>query len=247
MSVLFAIPVDLAYHLVCWLAVILAPLPGGLAAAAAIVVFTVAVRLVLLPLSYYALRGERARARVQPRVRELQRRYARQPERLRRELPALYRAEGISVSAGCLPLLLQVPAFSLMYRLFVSRTVAGGPNTLLAHRLLAVPLGSQWLTGAGPVSAHGAVFAVLFALLAVAGLLAGRAARHAPPGRRPTPDQPGAADRAAGLLTRLLPFGSLVMAAIVPLAAGLYLLTTAAWTLAERAVLRRRLDHPAGG
>jgi YidC/Oxa1 family membrane protein insertase len=265
MSVLFAIPVDLAYHLVCWLAASLAPLPGGLAAAAAIVVFTVAVRLVLLPLSYYALRGERARARMQPRVRELQRRYARQPERLRRELPALYRAEGTSVAAGCLPLLLQIPAFSLMYRLFVSRSVAGAPNTLLAHRLLAVPPGSQWLTGAGPVSAHGAVFAVLFALLAVAGLLAVRAARHAPPDRRPTPDQPGAggpaatsaatsaaatagaADRAAGLLTRLLPFGSLVMAAIVPLAAGLYLLTTAAWTLAERAVLRRRLDHPAGG
>ena len=247
MSVLFAIPVDLAYHLVCWLAAILAPLPGGLAAAAAIVVFTVAVRLVLLPLSYYALRGERARARVQPQVRELQRRYARQPERLRRELPALYRAEGTSVSAGCLPLLLQIPAFSLMYRLFVSRSVAGGPNTLLAHRLLAAPLGSQWLTGPGPVSAHGAVFAVLFALLAVAGLLAVRAARHVPPGQHLTPGQPGGAGRAAGLLSWLLPFGSLVMAAIVPLAAGLYLLTTAAWTLAERAVLRRRLDHPAGG
>jgi len=29
--------------------------------------------------------------------------------------------------------------------------------------------------------------------------------------------------------------------------AGLYLLTTAAWTLAERAMLRRRLDHSAGG
>jgi YidC/Oxa1 family membrane protein insertase len=263
MSVLFAIPVDLAYHLVCWLAAVLAPLPGGLAAAAAIVAFTVAVRLVLLPLSYYALRGERARARLQPRVQELQRRYARQPERLQRELPALYRAEGTSMLAGCLPLLLQIPAFSLMYRLFVSHSVAGGPNTLLAHSLLAAPLGSQWLTGAGPFSAHGAVFAVLFALLAVTGALAARAARPArtkpapatEPGpatkRAPEAGEPaaatGAADRAVGLLTWLMPFGSLVLAAIVPLAAGLYLLTTAAWTLAERAVLRRRLDHRAGG
>jgi YidC/Oxa1 family membrane protein insertase len=263
MSVLFAIPVDLAYHLVCWLAAILAPLPGGLAAAAAIVAFTVAVRLVLLPLSYYALRGERARAQLQPRVQELRRRYARQPERLQRELPALYRAEGTSMFAGCLPLLLQIPAFSLMYRLFVSHSVAGGPNVLLAHSLLATPLGSQWLTGAGPFSAHGAVFAVLFALLAVVGGLAVRAARPTAPKPAPAPKpalapkpapaakEPaavaGAADRAAGLLTRLMPFGSLVVAAIVPLAAGLYLLTTAAWTLAERAMLRRRLDHSAGG
>ena len=263
MSVLFAIPVDLAYHLVCWLAAILAPLPGGLAAAAAIVVFTVAVRLVLLPLSYYALRGERARAQLQPRVQELRRRYARQPERLQRELPALYRAEGTSMFAGCLPLLLQIPAFSLMYRLFVSHSVAGGPNVLLAHSLLAAPLGSQWLTGAGPFSAHGAVFAVLFALVAVVGGLAVRAARAtaAKPAPEPKPalapkpapaaKEPaavtGAVDRAAGLLTRLMPFGSLVLAAIVPLAAGLYLLTTAAWTLAERAMLRRRLDHSDGG
>jgi len=245
MSVLFAIPVDLAYHLVCWLAAILAPLPGGLAAAAAIVAFTVAVRLVLLPLSYYALRGERARAQLQPQVQELRRRYASQPERLQRELSALYRGEGTSMFAGCLPLLLQIPAFSLMYRLFVSHSVAGGPNVLLAHSLLATPLGSQWLTGAGPFSAHGAVFAVLLALLAVVGGLAVRAAR--PTAAKEPAAVAGAADRAAGLLTRLMPFGSLVLAAIVPLAAGLYLLTTAAWTLAERAILRRRLDHSAGG
>jgi len=38
----------------------------------------------------------------------------------------------------------------------------------------------------------------------------------------------------------VIPFASLVTAAIVPLAAGLYLLTTTAWTLGERTVLRRR-------
>jgi YidC/Oxa1 family membrane protein insertase len=245
MSVLFGIPVDLAYHLVCWLVAILAPLLGGLAAAAAIVAFTMLVRLVLLPLSYYAFRGERARTRLQPRMQELQRRYAKQPERLHRELTALYRAEGTSMFAGCLPLLLQIPFFSLMYRLFVSHLVAGGPNTLLAHHLLAAPLGSQWLAGAGPFSAHGAVFAILFGLLAAVGVLAVRAARQAVPTGATTPAGP--VDRAVGLLGRLMPFGSLVMAAIVPLAAGLYLLTTAAWTLAERALLRRRFAHSTGG
>src|ERR1700749_4972953 len=165
MSVLFGIPVDLAYHVVCWVAAILAPLLGGLAAAAAIVVFTVLIRLALLPLSYYAVRGERARSRLLPQVQELQRRHAKDPQRLQREISALQRAEGTSLYAGCLPLLLQLPFFSIMYRLFLSHWVAGSPNALLSHRLLAAPLGSWWLGGAGPFSAQGAVFAVVFALL----------------------------------------------------------------------------------
>jgi YidC/Oxa1 family membrane protein insertase len=243
MSVLFGMPVDLAYHLVCWLAAILAPLLGGLAAAAAIVLFTMLVRLVLLPLSYYAFRGERARNRLLPQVQALQRRHAKDPERLQRELSALYRAEGTSMFAGCLPLLLQVPFFSLMYRLFLSHSVAGAPNSLLSHRLLAAPLGSWWLGGAGPFSAQGAVFAAVFLLLAAVGVAAIRAARRtraaaaAPTG--PAAQGSAAADRAVGWLSRVMPFGSLVMAAIVPLAAGLYLLTTASWTLAERAAINR--------
>jgi YidC/Oxa1 family membrane protein insertase len=252
MSVLFGMPVDLAYHLVCWLAAILAPLLGGLAAAAAIILFTVLVRLVLLPLSYYAFRGERARNRLLPQVQALQRQHAKDPERLQRELSALYRAEGTSMFAGCLPLLLQLPFFSLMYRLFLSHSVAGAPNSLLSHRLLAAPLGSWWLGGAGPFSAQGAVFAAVFLLLAAVAAAAIRAARRAKAAAeaeaataRPraaagpaTPD-PAAADRVVGWLSRVMPFGSLVMAAIVPLAAGLYLLTTASWTLAERAAIKR--------
>ena len=55
--------VGAAYHIVSALAQVLSPLPWGLATAAAIVVFTLGVRLVLLPLSYYALRGQAAQAR----------------------------------------------------------------------------------------------------------------------------------------------------------------------------------------
>lgn len=251
MSVFFGIPVDLAYHLVCWLAAIAAPLLGGLATAAAIIAFTVAIRLVLLPLSYFAVRGsvrgEGARARLQPRIAELQRRHARDPHRLQEELGALYRAEGSGMFAGCLPLLLQLPFFSVMYRLFLDHSVGGVPNTLLTHSLLAAPLGSHWLAGAGPLSAQGAVFAGLFALLAVVALLAVRAARRAAPAvplvapaAGPAPEGSTPGGRAAGLISWVIPFASLVTAAIVPLAAGLYLLTTTAWTLGERTVLRRR-------
>jgi YidC/Oxa1 family membrane protein insertase len=45
-----------------------------------------------------------------------------------------------------------------------------------------------------------------------------------------------------GGLTRVLPYLTIVIAAFVPLAAGLYLLTTTAWTAAERTVLMRRIQ-----
>ena len=42
--------------------------------------------------------------------------------------------------AGCLPALLQIPFFSVLYRLFLSRTVGGRSNMLLSHNLLSAPL-----------------------------------------------------------------------------------------------------------
>ena len=250
MSGFLGVPVDAAYHLVSPFVSLLTPLLGGLSAAAAIVGFTVVVRLLLLPLSYRAMRGMAAQARVAPLAQGLRKRYAGQPDRLQRELTALYRAEGTSMFAGCLPLLVQWPAFSVLSLLFRSARVGGVPNTLLTHRLFGAPLASYWLGGAGPFSAQGAVFAGLFVLLAAVGWLSARMARRASGAGAGATAAGGAAAgaTAAGAtaaggaqaaLVRVLPFATVAIAAFVPLAAGLYLATSTAWTLAERAVLGR--------
>jgi YidC/Oxa1 family membrane protein insertase len=265
---LFGVPVDAAYHVVSAFAAGLAPVAGGLATAAAIVAFTMAVRLLLLPLSYRATRGMASQARLLPQVQALQKRHAGQPDRLQREVAALYRREGTGQLAGCLPALLQLPFFSVMYQLFRSGTIGGRPNGLLAHRLLDAALGSHWLSGPGPLSAQGAVFLGLFALLAVVAWVAPLVARAARPAGAAGPaSQAGAADparpagdagpagQAAAVtrgLTRVLPFATLGAAAVMPLATGLYLLTTTTWTVAERAIIARigrtragRDKHPA--
>jgi YidC/Oxa1 family membrane protein insertase len=222
-------PVGLAYHVVFALSQFLAPLTGGLATAAAIIVFTLAVRLLLSPLSFTALRGQARISALQPRIAALRARYSHQPDRLQRELTALYAAEGGGMLAGCLPLLLQLPFFSVVYRLLESATVAGHANVLLSKRLLAAPLGSHWLTGVGPASAQGLVFLGVLALIAAACFAVARMTRSAAP--VPT---------ASAGLARALPYLTVVFAAFVPLAAGLYLLTSTAWTAAERAIWRRR-------
>jgi len=45
----------------------------------------------------------------------------------------------------------------------------------------------------------------------------------------------------SAVLARVVPYFTVAVAAFVPLAAGLYLLTTTAWTLAERAFVQRTL------
>jgi len=245
--------VDAAYHVVSGLTGIFTPVLGGLAAVAAIIAFTMAVRLLLVPLSLRALRGQLIQARLAPQLQALRQRYGRQPERLQREMSALYKREGTSLFAGFTPLLLQWPFLSVMYLLFRSPQVGGTPNTLLSHDLFGVPLGMHWLSGAGPGSLQGVVFLGAFALLAGLCWLSARLARlMAPQASEPqaskaqgrnaqasnvrgagTPAAPGGTG-GSGLLIRALPYLTVVIAAFAPLAAGIYLVTSLAWSLAER-------------
>ena len=245
---IFGVPVDAAYHLVSGFTGILTPVLGGAAAVAAIIAVTMAVRIVLMPLSLRALRAQAAAARLAPQLLALRQRYARQPERLQSEMSALYRREGTSMFASITPLLFQWPFLSVMYLLFRSPLIAGKPNTLLGHDLLGVTLGSHWLSGAGPASIHGAVFLGLFALLAGLCWLSSRlgqlmAAPAVVPaagrsgGRR---TDPKTAPRGTGVLVKALPYLTVVIAAFTPLAAGIYLPTTMGWSLVERRFFFRR-------
>lgn len=227
-------PVGVAYHLVTSLATLVSPLFGTLSAAVVIVLFTACVRLLLHPLARAAVRGEKARAALAPRVRELREKHGTDRERLQRELVELHRAEGTSMFAGCLPMLLQIPFFSVTYRLFLSGTIGGAPNQLLRHTLFGAPLGTHFLDSfaGGALSPHVLVFLGLFAVLAAVAHFAVRwQSAQANASGEPAP--PGAA------LLRLLPYGTILVAAVVPLAAGLYLVTTTTWTAVERAALRR--------
>jgi YidC/Oxa1 family membrane protein insertase len=241
MSGFLGVPAGAAYYLVSALTHLLTPVAGGLAVAAAIILFTAAVRLLISPLSLRALRGQAAMARLAPQVQTLRTRYGRQPERFQRELAALYKREGTSPFAGIVPLLAQWPFLSVMYLLFRSATVDGTQNQLLSGGLFGVPLGAHWLSGVGLLSVHDALFLAIFAILAALCWLSARLAKRAAPAASTRPDPAAlASSKAAGLLARVLPYVTVVIAAFAPLAAAIYLLTTVAWTFAERRLFLRR-------
>ncbi|MYU22154.1 membrane protein insertase YidC [Streptomyces sp. SID8352] len=227
------------------LADLLQPLFGASAAAAAVVLFTALVRLLVHPLSRAAARGQKARAALQPRIAELRRRHGRDPERFQRALLELHAAEKVSPLSGCLPGLCQLPAFFLLYQVFSRSSIGGEANALLSHRLFAAPLGGRWadaLADGGPAGGAGLVHAGLLAVVAVVALAGYRLTRRTMDRQPPVPAAAGDGERVPGLAAvgRIMPFMSfftLVTVAVVPLAAGLYLATSAAWSTVERAVL----------
>ncbi|MFF6800668.1 membrane protein insertase YidC [Streptomyces sp. NPDC012616] len=222
------------------LADLLQPLFGAAAAAAAIVLFTALVRLLVHPLSRAAARGQKARTALQPRIAELRSKHAKDPERLRKAVLELHAAEKVSPLSGCLPSLLQAPAFFVLYHVFSSTSIGGESNGLLGHRLFAAPLGDHWadaLAEGGPVGGAGLVYLALFTVVAVVATFNYLRAKRTPLPVTGGQDVPG-----AGALTKVMPFMSfltLVTVAVVPLAAALYVITSTTWSAVERAVLYR--------
>lgn len=200
-------------------------LSGGMAALG-IVLFTVAVRLLLLPLSVRQARAVKVRERLAPKLRALRERHGRDPERMSKELSALYAAEGSSPFAGIVPSLAQVPFMWLMYR------VATHPTALVGHDLFGAPLGQQvagLVTHYGLVSGPILVFVVVIAMVAAVAWFSARQIKV-------SEELPGWVRR----ISKLLPYGAVVATLVLPLAAGLYLLVSTAWATGERAVLASR-------
>jgi YidC/Oxa1 family membrane protein insertase len=97
----------------------------GVAGGLAIIIFTLGIRTVLLPLSLAQVRSSKAMMRIQPQIKELQRRHRGNREALAREQMDLYKREGVNPAAGCLPMLLQLPVLFGMYAAMLQLSTIG--------------------------------------------------------------------------------------------------------------------------
>jgi len=75
----------------------------------AIVVFTILVRIAMLPLTIKQLQSQKKQQILQPKLRELQRKYGKDREKLTQETLKLYKLHGANPASGCLPLLITLP------------------------------------------------------------------------------------------------------------------------------------------
>lgn len=113
-------------------------------AGVAIILFTILARLIILPLTLTSLRSSRKMQVLQPQMKELQRKYGKDPERMNQETMKMYRDNKVNPAGGCLPLILQIPVFFAVYQAVIN--LAQMPASEAAARSLLVGLGNAGVT-----------------------------------------------------------------------------------------------------
>jgi len=87
--------------------------------AVAIIVFTIVIRTILAPLFIRQIRSQKEMQRMQPLVREVQRKHKGNRQKISEETMALYKEHGVNPAAGCLPVVLQLPILFALYQALI--------------------------------------------------------------------------------------------------------------------------------
>lgn len=188
-----------------------------------IVMLTLVVRLILLPLFVKQYRSARRMQEVAPQMKELQRKYKGNKQKLQEEMMKFYKENDVNPFGSCLPLLLQAPVFIALYFTLRDADFTDGTDQSF---LGAIPDISLLLTDIG--------WAVipLVAVYAVSQLISTELSAM------PT------MSKNQRWLMRLLPIGIVFFIFQFPVPAGLviYWATTNLWTAGQQLVLKRRME-----
>jgi len=107
----------------------------------AIILLTAAVRLVMLPLTIKQTRSMQEMQKLQPQIKALQTKYkGGDRQKLNEEMMKLYKEHKVNPLGGCLPLVLQLPVFLALYRVF-----AGCGKTIGKHACAPGYVGVKYL------------------------------------------------------------------------------------------------------
>ena len=189
----------------------------------AIVMLTLVVRLILLPLFVKQYKSARRMQEVAPQMKELQRKYKGNKQKLQEEMMKFYKENDVNPFGSCLPLLLQAPVFIALYYTLQSQDFTDGSDLSFMY---VVPDVSKLLTEIG--------WAVipLIAVYALSQLISSELSA--------TPTM----SKNQRWLMRLLPIGIVFFIFQFPVPAGLviYWATTNLWTAGQQLVLEAGLE-----
>jgi YidC/Oxa1 family membrane protein insertase len=81
----------------------------------AIIGVTVCIKLIFFPLTQASFKSMAKMRKIQPRLKELQERFADDRQRFNKEMMEMYKKEKVNPLGGCLPILIQIPVFMALY------------------------------------------------------------------------------------------------------------------------------------
>jgi YidC/Oxa1 family membrane protein insertase len=121
----------------------------------AIILFTLIVKVVTLPLNLQQARSMKATQELQPKLQELQKKYAKDKEKLAQAQMELYREHGVNPLGGCLPMLIQLP---ILFGLYQALYKLASTGEIVGQRFLWIPdlafptreIGIKWVWPSAP-------------------------------------------------------------------------------------------------
>ncbi len=104
----------------------------------AIIVLTIIIRLAMWQLNVSQQRSMRVMQKLQPKLKAIQERYKSDPQKMQMKMMEFYKEHKFNPMGGCLPLLIQMPIFILLYTALMSPQfiqIAGDSQFLFVKRL----------------------------------------------------------------------------------------------------------------
>lgn len=111
----------------------------------AIILLTIAIKAILYPLTVKQVKSMKAMQDIQPKMKQIQEKYKGNPEKLNKELAALYKEAGVNPLAGCLPLIVQMPFLIAIFFAIRDYNYLQQPPSFLWMTDLAQPDGTYIL------------------------------------------------------------------------------------------------------
>lgn len=95
-----------------------------------IVVFTLIIKVILHPLTHKSFVSMKKMQELTPKLEEIKKKYGNNPQKLQEETMKLYKEVGVNPASGCLPMLLQIPIFFVLYEIFLNAVELKGASFL---------------------------------------------------------------------------------------------------------------------
>ena len=225
---------DVLYYVLKFFQQLTEPVLGSQSYWFSIVLLTVAVRILLIPLTVKQVRSTRVMQELAPEIKKLQAKHKNDRQKLNEEMMALYKERGFNPLAGCLPLIAQAPFFFALYRVIYSSRVAGEANILLNKTFFGIPLQQHWAQLPGWGGKLGSV-----AGLTILGLVTVMAVTTFISQRQLMSKQTAQVNPQQQTLMRIMPLTFFIFGVNVPLAVIIYWVTTNFWSVGQQYVLLR--------
>lgn len=122
----------------------------------AIIALTIIIRVIMWPSSVSQQRSMRQMQTLQPKMKAIQERYKSNPEMMQRKMMEFYKEHQVNPMSGCLPMLIQLPIFILLYTALMSpqfTEIAGKTDFLFIKRLDATIKSNAGVSFDGKISA----------------------------------------------------------------------------------------------